>query len=197
MKHGLPSRPLPDDAIKLLTQKRTRDILEAATVAPRTAKEIADALNENLEPVWHHLRAMVRAELLAEGGVRKRPGRPQKLYQATTREFFVAAEARRTTVGRELSRTLDDRLESSDQAIGKRFFYDGCRWRVEKTYDPLTRPEDKQHEFWLVARLTAAQRERLYDDVRKLMEQYNSDQPPTGRRAMVRFACVSLPEARV
>lgn len=174
--------------------RRTLDILEVITRKACTVKEIASALDKDIGPIWHHVRKLVRANLVVETGARKRAGRPQKLYQASAQEFYVGAEVRQTTIGRELSRALEHSFECSDDAIGELFYYDGSRWRVEKKYRENAVHADRPQEFWLIAQLDSRQRERLLADVRKLFEAYRRQKTTSAGRSLIRFACAPLPE---
>jgi len=177
--------------------RRTLDILEVITRNACTVKEIATAIGRDIGPVWEHTRKLVRADLVVEVGARKRAGRPQKLYRASAHEFYVGSDVRQTTIGRELSRVLEYSFECSDDAIGELFYYDGSRWRVEKTYRKNAANKERPQEFWLIARLDSRQRERLLADVRELFETYRREQTASVGRSLIRFACAPLPEEKV
>ncbi len=180
-------------AIKLLMARRTLDILEISTEDARTVKEIADNLGKGVEQVWHHVRKLVQADILSEVGFRKRAGRAQKLYKASATQFYVPADIRTTTVGRELERKLRTSIEYQDHAIGELFSYDGTRWRVEDIYENDATSEQKQHELWFIANLSAGQRDDLQREVMALFKTYTQNQAASANRSIVRFACAVLP----
>ncbi|MEO1481141.1 MAG: hypothetical protein AAFU77_03465 [Myxococcota bacterium] len=195
MRHVSLSRlpALSPAAVKLLVQRRTLRILESATPEPCTVREVADDLGIRVENAWHHVRAMVRAELLEESGHRKRAGRAQKLYVARDTEFFVPATRRVSTVGRQLGRLLEFSLEHEDATLGEHFYFDGTRWRVEKLYDPSVQLDERQQDVWCLVELDGRQRLELRRDVQKLIEKYQSKASPGGDACILRFACASLP----
>ena len=194
MKDELLSRMpiLAPQAIKLLMLRRTLEVLETCTEQSRTMKEISNAVGMEMGRTWHHVRKLVRTGLLRETGSRKRSGRAQKLYRTSATRFYVPSELRTKTIGSELNKLLETSITFGDNTIGELFYFDGCRWRVENVYEENAPSEAKQHDRWLIARLTARQREELEEEVKALFDKYSRDQVTTGSRSIVRFACATL-----
>lgn len=176
-------------AVRLLSSRRTIEILNTIGKEARPVVEIANALGEDLGKVWRYVRKLEEAGILAINSKRLRGGRPQKLYEASAQEFVVEAVTRQQTVSRELSRALMESIERHDSSTAERFFFDGTRWRVEKIYPEGTPTRNKQHELWMVSHLDADQRDALRSEIHSLFRKYDSVRKPGSERFLVRFAC--------
>ncbi|HIA53856.1 MAG TPA: ArsR family transcriptional regulator [Candidatus Melainabacteria bacterium] len=126
-------------AIRLLSRRRTIEILNAIANEARAAVEIANTLDDDLGRVWRYVHRLEKAGILTVKSQRRRGGRAQKLYEPSAQEFVVAAITREQTVSHELSRALMESLDRHDSSVAERFFFDGTRWRVEKIYSEIAR----------------------------------------------------------
>lgn len=176
-------------AVRLLSCRRTIEILDAVGTEARPVIEIAEALGDDLGRTWRYVRRLDKAGILAVQSERKRGGRPQKLYMPMAREFVVTDVARHQTVSRELSLALMQSIERHDPPVAERFFFDGTRWRVEKVYKDATPAGNKQHELWMVAKLDANQRDALKSEIKALFSKYGDAQKSGSEQFLVRFAC--------
>lgn len=182
-------------AARLLVKRSTLDILEAVTASDRTVKQIAAATGIDPSRTWRAVQQLCSAGLLTVARRQKRAGRPLKFYRASDHEFVIPASMRHSTVGSALSDSVQHQLEHRDQAIGERFYFDGSRWRVEKLYAADSAGADRQEERWLIARLSAEQRDSLAREIAAIFERYGREQQLTGGRSIIHFACVSEPSS--
>ena len=176
-------------AVRLLSSRRTIEILDAIGNHALPVVEIASTLGDDLGRAWRYVRKLEKAGILTVKSKRRRGGRPQKLYEASAQEFIVGEIARHQTVSQELSQALIESIERHDSSIAERFFFDGTRWRVEKIYPEGTPARNKQHELWMVAHLDADQRDALRSEMQVLFSKYGSAQKSGAKRFLVRFAC--------
>ena len=180
-------------AVRLLIDRQTLDIFDVVGDREMSAKQIGDALGKTTKDIWYPLRQLVKAELLIEAGLKKRKGRPQKLYRISAKSFFIPADQRTNTVGQNLGAKLLECLEHGDDALGEHFYFDGSKWRVEKIYEQPRSRTQLLEEFWMVTELSPENADQFAADVRKIFDKYQKKKIRSKNRTLVHFAFAPLP----
>lgn len=131
-----------------------RAVVLSLTGRARSAGEVAAELDVDLKRLHHHLQKLCRLGLVEVAGERQRPGRPIKLYRATSTAFLVPHAAAPELFTEELARELREGLAAEAHGSGG-----GILFGLDRDGQPLTlgargpRPA-RATETWSILRLT-------------------------------------------
>lgn len=139
-------------AVRLLLQSHTREVLGAFMHANSTVSVASRSLHRDIRSVHRDVQALLNAGLLSEVSVEARAGRPIRHYQASASAYFVPRAltpdadfgeryARQflpidrllyTALGRAFEQAIHE--QGADREWGLRVFWDGAQVQIDESY---------------------------------------------------------------
>lgn len=175
----------------IFASSKLRRILMVFAAGPLSLTEAASRSNIDLKRLHHQAQKLVRLGLLEVRAIRRRAGRPIKLYQATSDTYFIPDEVLPKPFSEELSNELRERL-SSRAAKSSR----GLLLTVGSNGEPRGRviSNDRAQmdgfEFWRILRLSRADRQKLGAEIEAVLQRFQKLSAAQGGVYLVHAALV-------
>lgn len=160
-------------AARVFSDPLLRRLLLWFSVAPRSVGEAAAAIGMDIRRMHYHVRRLAERGLLAETGIRRRAGRPIKLYRAAAGSFFIPFDAAETAFGDSLSAELREALVNEQaRSDGGMLFRATRAGSVRGRIVIDNRRRGAGAELWRLLRLSPAQADELAADLKALLNRY-------------------------
>jgi DNA-binding transcriptional ArsR family regulator len=152
-----------------------------------SAAELARGLEADLGRVHYHLRALKGLGLVREARLKKRAGRPIRLYTAAAPAFFVpvglSAGSERRTLHRELLTALEA-ADAKSSRSGAVFDAVGGKPRMRR----LQQEGGEALDLWKTLRVNPANKRALFAELRAILEKYAERDEPRSPPLLVHIA---------
>jgi hypothetical protein len=176
----------------VFTNSKLRRLLMLFADGPLGIGEAAARSGIELKRLHHHVVRLHRLGLLRVAGVRRRAGRPIKLYETAAAEFFVSDEAAPAPFGERLARELRESLatdRSRSAATGMLFSLGPGGEPVGRTVGERG-ASAQSGEMWQVLRLPPAEARILTEELREVLRRYEGRSAEAGVPYLVHAAVV-------
>jgi hypothetical protein len=175
-------------AAAVFSHGRGRKILLALVEKDRSLSELARLTETPLNLLHHHIGKFLELGLVVIARAERRAGAPIKFYRSTARSFFVPAELMAAHPGHGLNARLREALDRGLSGAIKGVSY-SCengrpRMRVVKGPEAST----VTTELWLELKLSRTDAAALRDELRSLLQAYESRSSGGDRRYIVHAA---------
>jgi hypothetical protein len=191
MEEDLLSRaPRVEDpkAVAALLDPRLRELVLSLARQPRSLGELAAETGQDLKQLHHHVTRLCRLGLVEVAGEQRRPGRPIKLYRATSAAFLVPHGAAPGLMTEDLARELRESLaaEARKSDGGVVFGLDRHGRSVTRGARG-TRPAQAM-ESWSVLLLTPEERTALTAELNAVVSRFAGRTEGPGQPYLVHAA---------
>jgi hypothetical protein len=156
---------------------------------PLSIGELSGRTGIELKRLHHHVTRLCRIDLLRIDSERRRPGRPIKLYRASSASFFIPFELAPELLTEPLSRELRECIRTENLKSES-----GMLLTVDEDGVPLMKPVSvngrtaRATEFWLILRLDAAEAKRLERDLKDVLNRHATNATGRGKPYLVHAA---------
>lgn len=176
-------------AAAFFATSKTRRILMMFAHQPLSVAEAAERSKTDLKRLHYYVERLLNADLLAVDSVRRRAGRPIKLYRAVAPAFYVPSESLPKPSTDEVAQELRQLLQADEARASAGILVSlGANMEPKVEFVSLGDKPRAGFELWRILRLGRGDFERLRDELDAVISRYQASPANRGQVFLVHAA---------
>ena len=176
-------------AAAFFATSKMRRILMMFAHEPLSLTEAAERSKTDLKRLHYYVERLVKAGLLAVDSIRRRAGRPIKLYRAVAPAFYVPSEALLKPSTDEIAQELRQLLQADEAQSSAGILVSlGANLEPKVEFVSLGDKPRQGFELWRILRLGPGDFERLRNELDAVISRYQASPGDRGQVYLVHAA---------